>query len=112
MNTVMTALPLPQDLDQVAVPRPAATANPDRAQQAAEDFEAFFLSQMLGHMFSGIESNELFGGGPSEDIYRSLRVDEYGKILARTGGVGIASAVKGEILKMQESGQAHDKSGE
>lgn len=68
----------------------------------AEEFEAVFLSQMLNHMFEGIETNELFGGGQGEDAYKSMMVEEYGKIIAKTGGIGIADHVKAEMIRMQE----------
>lgn len=76
--------------------------NAAAANKAAEDFEAMFVSQMLTHMFDGIEPDENTGGGKSEEIYRSMLVDEYGKIIARSGGIGIAAHVKRELLKLQE----------
>ena len=79
------------------------TADATEARRVAEDFEAFFLAQMMQHMFSSIRSDGPFGGGYAETIYRSLAVDEYGKLIARTRGVGIADAVQREILKLQES---------
>jgi len=72
------------------------------AREAAEDFEALFLAQMLQPMFKGIETDALFGGGPGEDVYKSMLVQEYGKAISRAGGVGIADAVQAEILKLQE----------
>lgn len=74
----------------------------ESARKVAEDFESMFLAQMLKPMFDSIETDALFGGGPGEDVYRSLLVQEYGKVLAASGGVGIADSVKAEILKLQE----------
>ena len=73
-----------------------------QARKVAEDFEAVFLSQMLQPMFQNIEAAEPFGGSASEKMWRTMQVDEYGKALARSGGVGIADAVFREILKAQE----------
>lgn len=75
------------------------------AKQAAEDFEAVFLAQMLGPIFDSLETDGMFGGGSSEKIYRSLLVQEYGKSIAKTGGIGISAAVQREILKLQEVAQ-------
>ena len=80
--------------------KPGMTAA--QARQAAEDFEAVFLSQMLAPMFESMASDELFGAGPGEDIYRSMLVEEYGKSLARAGGFGLADAVQREVLRLQE----------
>ena len=54
-------------------------------------------------MFAGIKTDALFGGGPAEDIYRSLLVEEYGKAISRAGGIGIADQVQREILALQEA---------
>lgn len=68
---------------------------------AAQDFEAVFISQMLEHMYAGIETDGMFGGGNSEKIYRSMLIEEYGKGIARTGGIGLADALQRQILEMQ-----------
>ncbi len=83
-------------------PAPGATANSAAAQKAAQDFESFFLSQSFETMFSGIGTDGLFGGGNGESIYRSLLIQEYSKIAAKSGGVGVADAVQREILRAQE----------
>jgi Rod binding domain-containing protein len=87
------------------LPAAAQTQGADHAaaRKAAVEFEAMFLSQMLGHMFEGIKTDGPFGGGHAERMYRSLLVDEYGKAVARTGGVGIADQVMTEILRHQEA---------
>ena len=80
-----------------------ASADPKVLRQAAEDFEAMALAQMLAPMFETLSSGGLFGGGPGEDVYRSLLVEEYGRSIARTGGVGIADQVERELLQIQEA---------
>ncbi|MBA4274687.1 MAG: chemotaxis protein [Alphaproteobacteria bacterium] len=68
----------------------------------AQEFEAQFIAQMMENMFSTIQTNSEFGGGQAEEVYRSLLVNEYGKMIARTGGVGVADHVKREMIRMQE----------
>lgn len=80
-------------------------ADAQAVRRAAEDFEAVFLSTMLAPMFEGLGEDDLFGGGPGEDMYRSLMVEEYGKSIARAGGLGIADAVERELLRLQEIAQ-------
>lgn len=77
-------------------------ATPEEAGKAAADFEAVFLSQMLAPMWAGITGDSYMGGGSAEDTYRSMLINEYGKVLQKSGGLGIADAVKREMLKMQE----------
>lgn len=99
------ALPLSiaaSSIDGAAPPSAAATADPAAARKTAEDFESFFLAQSFENMFSGVEADAMFGGGSSETVYRSLLLQEYSKVAARRGGIGIANAVQREILRAQE----------
>ena len=73
-----------------------------KLKATAEDFEATFLSQMMSHMFAGIETDPLTGGGEAEDIYRSMMTDEYGKLISRSGGIGIADHVMRQYMQQQE----------
>lgn len=81
----------------------AKSLSAGKIDEAAQEFEAQFISQMLENMFSTIETNPELGGGEGEDMYRSLMVDEYGKLLARAGGIGVADHVKRELLRIQEA---------
>lgn len=79
-----------------------AVRNERQMREAAEAFEAVFISQMLAPMFAGLGSDETFGGGHAEKIFRSIQIEEIGKAIAKSGGVGIADSVYREILKAQE----------
>ncbi|WP_339780113.1 rod-binding protein [uncultured Thalassospira sp.] len=72
-----------------------------QAQEAGKQFESMFLSQMMSHMFEGIETDPNFGGGHGETMFRSMLVDQYAQKMTNAGGVGIADAVTREILKTQ-----------
>ena len=76
--------------------------NAAQVAKTAQDFEAFFLGQMLQPMFEGIDTGGPLGGGPSEKLWRSMQVAEYGNAMARNGGIGIADAVLREMLAAQE----------
>jgi Rod binding domain-containing protein len=75
----------------------------DRMREVAQDFEAVFISEMIRPMFENIEAAEPFGGGPAEDIWRNMQIDEYGKAVSKAGGVGIADAVLDQLIRMQEA---------
>ena len=89
-------------LGTAKAPTLSASGNAEAAERTAEDFEAFFLAQMFEHMFAGIEPDALFGGGEGEGIYRSMMFQEYGKAVAKQGGIGMSDLVQKEILKLQE----------
>jgi peptidoglycan hydrolase FlgJ len=86
-----------------AAPTTSASTDPATAHKVGEDFESFFLSQVFENMFSGIGTDSLFGGGTGETVYRSLLLQQYAKVAAKAGGVGIADAVQREILNAQET---------
>ncbi len=88
---------------QRAAARLQAPMASEDVQRVAEEFEAVFIAQMMAPMFQGLETDELFGGGPGEDIYRSVLVEEYGKSIARAGGIGLSDAIQREILRLQEA---------
>ena len=72
-------------------------------EQVAEDFEALFISEMMKPMFEGIKPDPLFGGGKGEEIFQGLLQQEYGKLMAQTGQLGIADVIKQELIRIQES---------
>lgn len=72
------------------------------AMATAKDFEAVFLSQMLSPVFESLSTDGPMGGGQGERMFRSLMVQEYGKILSESGGIGVSNAVYREIIKLQE----------
>ena len=89
-------------LSQPKMPGTAVKATPEAARKSAQDFEAVFVSQMVSHMFAGIKEDEMFGGGQAGDMYRSMLNEEYGRAIAKSGGIGVANQVMQQILKMQE----------
>lgn len=80
----------------------AKGASDAELRSTAEKFEGMFLSQMFQYMFEGVKTDETFGGGNAETMYRSLMIDEYGKAVAKRGGVGIADHVYSAMLAAQE----------
>jgi Rod binding domain-containing protein len=82
-------------------PRPAA--DPDRIRRAARDFEAQALGALLAPMFEGLRSSGPFTGGAGEAQWRPMLVDAIARDLARAGGLGLATAVEREMLRLQEA---------
>jgi len=104
----MTGLPsssalAAQSIAAGPIPQPAKSAPAAAARKSAEEFEAFFLTQMLEHMFKGVPTNGYFGGGHGEGVYRSLMLQEYGRVLGKAGGIGVADLVHRELMRLQEA---------
>lgn len=70
--------------------------------KVAKEFESQFLGQMLENMFSTVDTNGYLNGGEAEETYRSMMIEQYGDLMARSGGIGVADYVKREMLRMQE----------
>lgn len=106
-QTLATDLAKPKLKDASAT---ATTGLPDertlaaahaKAKETGEKFEAQFLSSMFQNMFEGLQTDGPFGGGQGESMFRSLMTEAMGKQVAKTGGIGLSTAVQHEILKMQ-----------
>tara|TARA_B100001939_G_scaffold201813_1_gene173413 strand:- start:9724 stop:10074 length:351 start_codon:yes stop_codon:yes gene_type:complete len=78
------------------------------ARDAANEFEAIFLAEILKNMSMGLQTDGPFGGGHSEGIYRGLLNEQMANTISRSGGIGLSDAVYREILKTQEAGQQDD----
>jgi peptidoglycan hydrolase FlgJ len=81
---------------------PKATANKAKARAAAQDFEAVFLNSMFENMYTDMDGDGPFGGGPATGVWRSFMTQEYAKSFAKAGGIGIADQVYQTLLAQQE----------
>jgi len=77
--------------------------NINEIREAAVEFEAMFLSEMMNHMFSGVEVDPIFGGGNGEQMYRGMMIQEYGKNIARApNGIGLADHIQKAMIDIQQ----------
>ena len=95
-------IPVNSTINQAVKPQ-VTDAQRAKIRDAAIDFEAVFLNEMLKPMFEGMGVEDpAFGGSREEAIFNSMMVDEVSKKLSTTGGIGIAEHVEKELLKLQE----------
>ncbi len=108
MNQALIRAAQQQQAQQAQMLDKAGTVkNYAKIEQAAQDFEAVFLAEMMKPMFKEINKPDpLFGGGHGEQVFNDMMVQEYGKIMAEQGGVGLADYVKAELIKLQELQEA------
>lgn len=93
------------NIANTGIPLGGSPAKAAAVKQAAQDFEAMFMSSMLESMTAGMKADKLFGGGQGEQMFRSMLNQEYGKAIARQGVLGIAPAIEREMLRLQEQKQ-------
>ena len=85
-----------------AIKAAAASGDREAVRRTAEKFEAQFISQMLGHMFKGIGTDGMFGGGQAESMWRDFYIEEVGKVIAHRGGIGVSDVIERQLLQLQE----------
>lgn len=82
---------------------PQAGATDLKMRQASRDFEAHVIGALLQPMFEGLGQGGLFGGGSAEAQWRPMLVAEYGRVIARAGGLGLADSVLATLQHMQHA---------
>lgn len=86
------------------VARPPAAADPAAIAKSANDFEAMAIGQLLEPMFDTVDTaHDAFGGGPGEEAWRPMLVQEFAKQIAAHGGLGLAKPIYDAMLRLQES---------
>lgn len=86
---------------QTEAPKLKSGGSYEKTHQAVQDFEAFFITQTFQQMYDTIPVNETFGGGQAEKIFRSMLVDEYGKMTAQSGGIGLTDQIMAQLIQEQ-----------
>lgn len=84
--------------------------NDEQVKKTAEEFESFFIGQMLEYMNTDIDGQGLFGGGHAEDVWRSMLNQEYGKEIAKSSSLGVADSVMRSMLQAQGESTSKDSS--
>lgn len=84
-----------------ATKKAVSDKNMERFDAVSKDFEAMFMTEMLKPMFAELKPDPHFGGGKGEEIFSGMMLQEYGKLMAETGQLGIADTVKQELIRMQ-----------
>ena len=92
----------PAPLSPAAATDAAAPRDP-KLWQAAQNFEAMAIGQLLAPMFDTVDTaHGSFGGGDAEAAWRPMMVDALGRQIATHGGFGLAQPVYDALLRAQE----------
>jgi len=78
---------------------------PEQARQVGEEFEAVFLAQMLEQMMGESSEDSLFSGAGSS-AWKGMLNEEYAKVMAKAGGIGLADDLAREIMRYQDIGES------
>lgn len=79
-----------------------AAHDPSKAiRQTSEQFEAYFIQQMMKTMRESIEKSELVDGG-NMDMYQDLMDKEVSLQMVKRGGMGLADMMERQMLRAQD----------
>ena len=82
----------------VSAGAPGATER-ERLAEAAQQFEAIFVRQMLSAARNAdFGGNELFGGH-GEDTFREMRDARFAEVAASTGSLGLAATIEAQLAR-------------
>jgi|GEM_PF-908963 Rod binding domain-containing protein len=101
LNSVDLSAPLSSFGNATSAQALSALKAKGKAKDAAQNFEAMFLSNMFQQMFTDIDGDGPFGGAGALKIWRSFMTDQYAKAFAKAGGIGLAPKVYDTLLKQQ-----------
>lgn len=90
-----------------ATPLPEREASPIREElrQAAQQFEAILLRQMLSSARStDFGGNDLFGG-EGEETFREMRDARFAEVTAESGQLGFAHAIEQQLARFLPQGE-------
>ncbi|RXZ65235.1 rod-binding protein [Pelagerythrobacter rhizovicinus] len=77
----------------------------ERLAEAARQFEAIFVRQMLAAARNAdLGGDELFGGGAGEETFREVRDARFAEVAASTGALGLATTIEAQLARFVEPG--------
>jgi flagellar protein FlgJ len=78
-----------------------AAQDPSKAiRKTSEQFEAYFIQQMMKTMRESIEKSDLVEGG-NMDMYQDLMDKEISLEMVKRGGLGVANMMERQMLQAQ-----------
>ena len=93
------------DFQGLASLRGDAARAPDKAVRAtAEQFEAYFIQQMMKAMRETVEKSDMVDQGHME-MYQDLMDKEVSLQMVRRGGMGLADMLEKQLLQQQAQAQ-------
>lgn len=100
----MTAFPISISGTTPLAEREVAPPRSD-LRDAAEQFEAILLRQMLASARStDFGGNDLFGG-EGEDTFREMRDARFAEVTAESGQLGFAAAIEQQLARFLPQGE-------
>ena len=81
-------------------PQASSDIETDIMRQAAQDFEASYIAQML--TFSGLGKALTTGGGEDMSAFTSFYIESFAEKIAESGGFGLAEKFYDRMIKVSD----------
>jgi flagellar protein FlgJ len=78
---------------------PAAGSDRARLAEAARQFEAIFLRQMLAAADKADFGGEELFGGQGEETFREMRDARFAEVASSTGAIGLAASIEAQLAR-------------
>ena len=82
---------------------PAGGSERERLTQAAQQFEAIFLRQMLAAARSTDFGGDDLFGGQGEETFREMRDSQFARIASESGTLGLAARIEAQLARHLEA---------
>lgn len=98
LQLLNTTPKISKNLNHNTKPDSANSTRHKLISKKAKELEGVFLTVMLEPVFPKGEKTNLYGGGTGSDVFRGLVLDQYGQILSKSGGIGLAKSVEKQLI--------------
>ena len=71
-------------------------------KQAATQFEAMLVQQMMNSMWETVPDGGMFGGSQEAGIYRDMLTQAFAEQIANGQGIGIKQVIEGDINRLDK----------
>ena len=83
----------------------AAPVDPERAGEAATQFEALLLQQMFSAMWQNVPQDSLLGSDQADEYYRDMLNETLSNQIAKDQSIGISAQIMKEFKKTGAAGE-------
>lgn len=96
INLINPALPGQKSATTQAAPKD------EKLWEIAQNFESFYMYQVLELMQPPPSEDALFGGGFAEQMFRHTLNEQTASNITNSGGVGLADSIYQQLTRYQE----------
>ena len=86
---------------QKSLPKTKNISDDEKLRDAANDFEAIFVQQMLKTMRKASLDSNLITKSEGEKIFQSMLDEHYSKVMSKSGSLGLGEMIYQQLISNQ-----------